>query len=297
MDRCEERRQDTAWLAARLRDPGTRIVPVWRQQSLVRMTDAAHAVEIALQELLVPPADDDLFFLGVDADGHACFALAFPETDVPSLPDTVDGEFAELKRVGAILDGHHAGLLAYARAIVYWHATHRFCGTCGARTEVRRAGWQRVCSNAECGRDHFPRTDPAVIVRVEHNDRVLLGRQAAWPAKWFSVLAGFVEPGESLEEAVRREVLEEAGVAVRDVRYDSSQPWPFPASIMIGFSAVTDDDTITLHDNELEEARWFTRAEIHAGVAAGTLRLSPTLSISRHLLDIWLEPGPQSAPV
>ncbi len=290
MDRCEERRDDAEWLRAQLDAAGTRIVPVWREQSLVRLSEPIGAVEIALDDLAAPPADDEVFFLGIDGDGRACFALAYAETDdVPALPATVDGEFAELRRVGATLDAHQAGLLAYARAVVYWHATHRFCGACGATTEVRRAGWQRVCTNVDCGRSHFPRTDPAVIVRVEHGDRVLLGRQAAWPEKWFSVLAGFVEPGESLEETVRREVFEEAGIRVRDVRYDSSQPWPFPASLMVGFSAVADNDDIRLATDELEDARWFTREEIRSGVAAGTLRLSPTRSISRHLLDIWLE--------
>jgi NAD+ diphosphatase len=126
-------------------------------------------------------------------------------------------------------------------------------------------------------------------MRVVHGERVLLGRQAAWPENWYSVLAGFVEPGESLEEAVRREVEEEAGIAVRDVRYDSSQPWPFPASLMVGFSAVAEDDSIVLASNELEDARWFSRQQIHDGVEAGTLRLSPKLSISRHLLDAWLD--------
>ena len=158
-------------------------------------------------------------------------------------------------------------------------------------TDARRAGWLRVCMNPDCGRQHFPRTDPAVIMRVVHGDRVLLGRQAEWLENRYSVLAGFVEPGESLEDAVRREVEEETGVAVRDVRYDSSQPWPFPASLMVGFSAVAEGDRLRLESDELEDARWFTREEIHDGVAAGTLRLSPKFSISRHLLDVWLDGG------
>ncbi len=145
-----------------------------------------------------------------------------------------------------------------------------------------------MCTRPECGRQHFPRTDPAVIVRVVHNDRILLGRQLAWPAGWYSVLAGFVEPGESLEEAVRREVEEEAGVAVSDIRYDSSQPWPFPASLMVGFNAQAENDHIRLASDELEDARWFSREEIREEVAAGTLRLSPRVSISRHLLDVWM---------
>ena len=290
LDRCEARRDDPDWLAARLGDARTRVVPVWRQRSLVRMTDPVRAVEIAIDDVEVQPAADDLFFLGVDGEGRACFGLAFPDgDDVPVFTASVDAEFAELRRVGPMLDAHDAGLLAYARAITHWHATHRFCGACGSATEVRRAGWLRVCANPDCGRQHFPRTDPAVIMRVVHGDRVLLGRQAAWPKDWYSVLAGFVEPGESLEEAVRREVEEEAGITAREVRYDSSQPWPFPASLMVGFNAVAEGDTIRLASDELEDARWFTRQQIHDGVAAGALRLSPKLSISRHLLDEWLD--------
>ena len=290
LDRSEERRADRDWLAARLADTRTRIVPVWRQRSLVRMSDPVRAVEIEIGDLQSPPPVDDLFFLGIDGDGRACFGLALPdEGDTSSDVEAMGGEFTDLRHVGALLDAHDAGLLAYARAIIHWHATHRFCGACGAATEVRRAGWLRVCTDPDCAREHFPRTDPAVIMRVVHGDRVLLGRQAAWPKKWYSVLAGFVEPGESLEEAVRREVEEEAGITVRDVCYDSSQPWPFPASLMVGFSAVAEEDDIRLSSHELEDAQWFTRQEIHDGVAAGTLRLSPKLSISRHLLDTWLD--------
>ncbi len=290
LDRAEARRDDPDWLAVRLEDAGTRVVPVWRQRSLVRMTDPVRAVEIAIADLPTAPAADDLFFLGIDGDGRACFGLALAdEGDSAPQVDAGGGEFMDLRRVGAMLDARDAGLLAYARAITHWHATHRFCGACGTATEVRRAGWLRVCTDSDCARQHFPRTDPAVIMRVVHGDRVLLGRQASWPKDWYSVLAGFVEPGESLEEAVRREVQEEAGITVRDVRYDSSQPWPFPASLMVGFSAVAEDDSIRLASDELEDARWFSREEIHGGVEAGTLRLSPTLSISRHLLDVWLD--------
>ncbi len=291
LDRSEERRDDADWLAACLADTRTRVVPVWRQRSLVRMTDPVRAIEITIDNLQVQPAADDLFFLGIDVERRACFGLALADAGDASLEiaAAVGGEFTDLRRVGTMLEARDAGLLAYARAITHWHSTHRFCGACGTPTEVRRAGWLRICTNPDCERQHFPRTDPAVIMRVVHGDRVLMGRQAAWPENWYSVLAGFVEPGESLEEAVRREVREEAGIAVGEVRYDSSQPWPFPASLMVGFSAVAEEDTIQLASDELEDARWFSREEIHDGVEAGTLRLSPTLSISRHLLDVWLD--------
>lgn len=293
LDRAEARRDDPDWLAASLANTRTRIVPVWRQRSLVRMSDPVVGVEITLGELGAPPAADNLFFLGLDGDGLACFGLALTdEGDASADVATAAGaEFMDLRRVGALLDVQNAGLLAYARAVTHWHDTHRFCGACGTATEMRRAGWLRICANPDCGRQHFPRTDPAVIMRVVHRDRVLLGRQAAWPEARYSVLAGFVEPGESLEEAVRREVEEEAGIRVGEVRYDSSQPWPFPASLMVGFSAVAEDDAIRLVSDELEDARWFSRQEIRDGIEAGTLRLSPKLSISRHLLDVWLDEG------
>ncbi len=188
------------------------------------------------------------------------------------------------------MEAREAGLAAYARAMVHWHQTHRYCGACGASTDVEQAGYLRRCRAEGCGRQHFPRTDPAIIVRVTHGERVLLGRQATWPKRWFSVLAGFVEPGESLEDCVRREVLEETGVAVHDIVYNSSQPWPFPSSLMLGFSAVAAGDELKIQDDELEEARWFERNEILAGVADGELRLSPITSISRHLIDEWLGP-------
>jgi NAD+ diphosphatase len=157
------------------------------------------------------------------------------------------------------------------------------------------AGFIRRCTNAECDRQHFPRTDPAIIVLVTHGDRALLGRQAKWDATWYSVLAGFVEPGESLEQAVRREVKEEAGITVGEVRYDSSQPWPFPSSLMIGFTAEALDDDIRIGDDELEDARWFTRADVDAGLEAGELRLSPRISISRHLIESWRLAGVDEA--
>ena len=293
LDRAEARRDDSDWLAASLANTLTRIVPVWQQHSLVRMGDPVVSIEIALGDLGTPPDADDLFFLGLDAEGLACFSLALTDAGDASaeVAATTGGEFMDLRRVGGLLDAQAAGLLAYARAVTHWHDTHRFCGACGTATSVRRAGWLRVCPNSDCGRQHFPRTDPAVIMCVTHGDRVLLGRQAAWPENWYSVLAGFVEPGESLEEAVRREVEEEAGIRVGEVRYDSSQPWPFPASLMVGFSAIAEDDAIELASDELEDARWFSRAEIRDRVGKGALRLSPKQSISRHLLDLWLEGG------
>jgi NAD+ diphosphatase len=197
-----------------------------------------------------------------------------------------------LRDVGALLSPGDAGLLAYATAMVNWHRRHPHCAVCGARTEVAEAGFLRHCP--DCGAQHHPRTDPVVIMLVHDGERALLGRQATWPAGRYSALAGFVEPGESLEEAVAREVLEEAGVQVDDVRYRSSQPWPFPASLMLGFHARYAGGEAGVLDGELEDVRWFERSEL-AAIARGEVEgmaMPPPLAIARRLIDEWLVPSP-----
>jgi NAD+ diphosphatase len=203
----------------------------------------------------------------------------------------VDGRpvaaWSELREVGADLDDLDAGLLAEAIAILEWHARNRFSPLSGAATTVERAGW--VQRDPATGAELFPRTDPAVIMLVhDGGDRVVLGRQAVWPPGRFSILAGFVEPGESAEAAVAREVAEEVGLAVTDIRYVGSQPWPFPQSLMLGFvaRAVDDDDDLRLDPDEIEEARWFTREELRSG--AGPRALPPPVSIARHIIDRWV---------
>ena len=217
------------------------------------------------------------------------FALDLSDLDDPTSHRALEGrgDFVGLRRVGPLLEGFSAGLLAFARGMVHWHEQHTYCGKCGSRTAMEEAGFLRRCTSRECDRLHFPRTDPAVIVLVTHGDRVLLGRQAKWDKTWYSVLAGFVEPGESLEQAVRREVREEAGIDLGEVRYDSSQPWPFPSSLMIGFTADATSDQIEIGDDELQDARWFTRDQIDTALEVGELHLSPRTSISRHLIETW----------
>jgi NAD+ diphosphatase len=197
--------------------------------------------------------------------------------------------FAELRAAAAQLTAFDAALLAYARAMVWWNEQHRFCAVCGSETERREAGHLRVCT--ACETSHFPRTDPAVIVLVTHGDACLLGNNAASAPDRYSTLAGFVEPGESLEDAVRREIHEEAGVTLTTVRYHSSQPWPFPASLMVGFTAEARDRTIHANSDELRDARWFTRAELRAAVESGTVQLSSPISIARRLIDEWRSAG------
>jgi NAD+ diphosphatase len=205
----------------------------------------------------------------------------------PAAPQALPAgtEFRELRPLAPLLPADSASLLAYARALGLWRTRHRFCGACGAANLPARAGHVMRCSRESCGNETFPRLDPAIIVLVidASGERALLGRQATWPTGRYSTIAGFVEPGESLEDAVAREVLEETGVQVAEVAYDSSQPWPFPSSLMLGFRAIARTDAITLRDGELEDARWFTRADLEAGHPA----LPPAGAISARLIDGW----------
>ena len=213
--------------------------------------------------------------------------------DDPTLGDTLGETLAArrmpLRAAGLRLPAYEAGLFAYAKGLSHWQRETRHCARCGSTVALVAAGHRAQCTNPDCGRVHFPRTDAAVIMLVEHAGACLLGRAASWPPGRYSTLAGFVEPGESLEDAVRREVAEEAGVIVDQVRYHSSQPWPMPASLMVGFIATASTRTITLHDGELEEARWFTPQQIVDGLADGSFLASPALSVSYQLLSYWLQ--------
>ncbi|HEY0151851.1 MAG TPA: NAD(+) diphosphatase [Longimicrobium sp.] len=287
VDRAGERRKDADWIAARMRDPRTRFAPVWEHRNLFVADEAAPRAAWLTPGEAAPLVDAAGYavLLGV-ADDAAYFSFPLDEerADDPAIASA--GEWGDLRRFGLGMESAEAGLLAFARGMGHWHARHRFCGVCGAPAEVREAGHLRACTG--CGTHHFPRTDPAVIMRVQHGERCLLGRQHVWEPGVYSVLAGFVEPGESLEDAVAREVMEESGVAITDVRYHSSQPWPFPGSLMIGFTAEALTDEIRIED-EMEEVRWFTRDEVHRGLANGTFRFPSNYSISYRLVMDWLE--------
>ena len=269
LDRVTMRRRDPEWVAARLADASSRAVVAGDAAVLV---DGERLALVPLDGLPSP------LLLGVQ-DGRALFAADGSGRD----------DLVSVRDIAPVLAQDEGGLLAYAAALLNWHRRHGFCSVCGAASEIREAGLLRVCP--ACGGEHHPRTDPVVIMLVvdEERDRVLLGRQPSWPPGRYSALAGFVEPGESLEDAVAREVLEESGVEVTGARYVSSQPWPFPSSLMLGFEAAYVSGEAVAADGELQDARWFTRGElVDAAAERGSLKLPPPLAIARRLIDGWL---------
>jgi NAD+ diphosphatase len=285
VNRLEPRRNDEAAVAAALADPSARLVPIWRTRNLLRRapSPAACLLEVGLHlRRGIDPRQ--LILLGRFGE-HYAFAAEFEGEEPPDLG--AEGEFVDLRFAGSTLDFDEAGLLAYARAMVTWRRRHRFCGRCGAPMRAEQAGHVMVCTTADCRSEVFPRLDPAIIVLVTDGERALLGRQAAWPEGRYSTIAGFVEPGESLEDAVRREVLEETGIRVGALHYHSSQPWPFPSSLMLGFIAQAHSSEIVRGDDELEDAAWFTRDQIARGVPV----LPPTQSVSYRLIQEWYDAG------
>ena len=233
-------------------------------------------------EALDPADERALLLLGIDDSGAPRFVR---EAHAGA---RVDARSRTVMRLLPMLSPEEAALYGGARSLVDWHARHRFCAVCGSPTELFRGGWGRRC--ASCGAEHFPRVDPVVIMLAEYDGRVLLGRQPGFPPGFFSALAGFVEPGESLEEAVARELFEEAGIAVSDVSYVASQPWPFPSSLMIGCRAVARDAALTIDTTELEAAMWVDRAEVRAALAGdmgASFMAPPPLAIARYLLEDW----------
>lgn len=283
LDRVAEWRKDEHRLRAALADPQSLVVPVWRSRSLVIQEATGLSAQFLMATETVGNIDaSELIFLGEFRE-HACFAIELAGADEPRLAGP--GQFRDLRTIAGDLPADEAGVLAYARAMVTWRERHRFCGRCGARSLPAEGGHVLRCSDATCATQSFPRIDPAIIVLIHDGERALLGRQAAWPAGWYSTIAGFVEPGESLEDAVVREVREETGVRVDAVDYHSSQPWPFPSSLMVGFLARAATTDIDIGDAELEDARWLTREQI----AAGEVALPPPHSISFRLVEEWYD--------
>ncbi len=285
LDRAAHLRQDASWFAAALADERSRVIPVWNSRNLITEGDTPRAMYLDLSH--VPPErrnSADLIWLGRFGDTNY-FTYDIDSIEPPA--PAPGARFEDVRLVASVLPIDDAGLLGYARAIVSWRRRHRFCGMCGAETVPAKSGHVLVCSNPSCRHEQFPRIDPAIIVLVSDGERALLGRQASWPLGRYSTIAGFVEPGESLEDAVAREVLEETGIEVDRIEYHSSQPWPFPASLMLGFSAHAVSTEVHLRDEELEDARWFTRADL----ASDGALLPPRQSISFRLIEHWFDAG------
>lgn len=280
VDRSGHRRKDPDWLNGVISSPDAWFAPVWRDKCLI--DGDPPGVSLLGHDQVDPLIDpDESIFLGMFQDRPA-FAFEV-ETDAPPFSDA--GEFHDLRYLGTVLPAAEANLVAHAIALISWHRLQQFCGLCGSPTRAASGGNTRCCAADDCGADIFPRVDPAIIVLVSRGDKCLLGRQTTWPEGRYSTVAGFVEPGESLEDTVRREVFEETNIEVGAVHYHSSQPWPFPSSLMLGFMAEAESDDIQLNDGELDDARWFTRKECRSGFP----KLPFRLSIARRLVDDWLE--------
>lgn len=299
LDRGAEVRGDPSRLAALYRQG--RILPLWRGKPLVQKD--VRLASVSADSPVLAQAGPAVF-LGFD-DGAAVFACdisdwspeagaaaveqGFLDSSVqhhPALPG--DMAFQELRSVMAALSPRDAELAATAKAVLHWHRSHGFCSACGAASAMAEGGWQRRCP--ACGTSHFPRTDPVVIMLITRGNSVLVGRNASWPEGMYSLLAGFIEPGETLEAAVRREVQEEAGIPVGAVRYLASQPWPFPASLMFGCAGEALDDRIAIDRNELEDALWVSREDMVAVMAGRHPRIKPARrgAIAHFLIANWL---------
>jgi len=300
LDRAAELRGSADAIAARWADPGARVVPFWRGKPMFAGEAAAW---LEVDHPIFAHKTEAAIFLGLDEAGPR-FAADVRAWEPEEKPDTLgaffdpseqvypgmpDGYvFAELRGRMTRIGPRDAELLATGRAMLEWHRTHRFCARCGAKSEISMAGWQRDCS--ACSAHHFPRTDPVVIMLITHGNSVLIGRSHGWPEGMYSLLAGFVEPGETIEAAVRRETFEEAGIRVGPVSYLSSQPWPFPSSLMFGCRGHALSREITIDETEIDDAIWVTREEMMQAVAGQHPVIKPARngSIARFLLTNWL---------
>jgi NAD+ diphosphatase len=287
LDRVSTQRKDSDWLADRLADPGSVLVAATHDGVLIDSERSGRLRRVPVADAAGELDRSTAILLGVE-HGTAVFAIDLEALDA-EVRERVTGadRLLALREAGAMLSHAEGGLAAYVVAVLNWHRTHGFCANCGEATTITEAGGARHCPR--CGANHFPRTDPAVIMLVAHGERVLLGRRPIWPEGRYSVLAGFVAPGESLEEAVIREVQEESGIDCFDPRFVASQPWPFPASLMLGFQANSDGGEPRTLDGELEDVRWFTREQIRGALAGddSVLQLPPSVSIAYLLLEHW----------
>ncbi|HEX3430282.1 MAG TPA: NAD(+) diphosphatase [Rhizomicrobium sp.] len=294
LDRASHRRNDAEWITAQRSDPHTLIHPMWRLQPFAIGGDdgplEAAFFAPGLCEALAAP-DAPSIFLGLDG-ARAVFALDVSAAENPEEygPLAGLGKFRELRGVAALLPHRDVAILGQAKSLIDWHQRHGFCARCGSHTDFMDGGHRRLCRS--CGAEHFPRTDPVVIMLAARGDFCLVGRGRNFPGVMYSALAGFIEPGETIEEAVRREILEEAGIRIGNVRYVTTQPWPFPSSLMIGCLAEAMDGEIRIDEAELADARWLgreTARTLIAGEHVEGIRIPPPIAIAHHLIKLWVE--------
>jgi NAD+ diphosphatase len=294
LDRCSNVRKDPIWLKGQMSSQSVWLLVKNNETLFIKNTPQ---IMFLPYEQITQLNLTNALFLGLNTTKKGVFALDVSDIDDTTLAPIISGaEFMDIRKQGPLVDIKEGSIAALARGLCYWHATHRFCGRCGSKNHVVEAGHSRLCENERCKHPTFPRTDPAVIMVVTKTftdgiERCLLGRQAVWPTGMYSSLAGFVDPGETLEQAVAREVKEEAGVEVDDVTYVASQPWPFPSSIMLGFFAKATSEQINVDKDELDDAKWFSREDLanfgNWHDEGEHLKLPRTDSISRYLIEHW----------
>ncbi len=294
LQRAHELRTDTDRIGVDLSTGNVRVLALWRNRHHIQ--DESMPVPLwhqgAAARLLVEVAEDTVFLGVSDAVAHYACDISGADDPLSGILADAGGTFADLRALAPLVARDDGAVMAAARGLLYWHRRARWCGKCGAPTQSVDAGHSRLCQRPTCGERWFPRVDPAVIMLVTFRERCLLGRQASWPAGMHSTLAGFVEIGESMEETVIREVHEEAGLRIVGTpAYRHSQPWPFPSSLMLGFRAEAADDQLAIDPNELESARWFTRAELRSSPENDTFRMPGKVSIARRLIEEWLAEG------
>jgi NAD+ diphosphatase len=294
LDRASEKRTDSNWIEAKRREPSALVLPLWRLQPFILGSEKSEPpielglVRAGIVDSLIE-AGALCIFLGLDGD-RAVFAIDVPEAGDPAASGPLAGlgYFRDARAAGSMVSIEHSAIIAQAKAMIDWHQRHGFCPRCGAPTKMMDAGYRRLCG--KCNAEHFPRVDPVVIMLATHGEACLVGRGKQFPPGMFSALAGFVEPGETIEEAVRRELMEEASVKVGEVTYYATQPWPFPSSLMIGCFAKAESRDAKADENELAEVRWLERSaarELIEGKQVDGVRVPPPIAIAHHLIKTW----------
>jgi len=292
IDKTSAERVNVDWIEEQLKNSTTKIIPIWQTKVLCKKDDYQQPVMLSVMGFNKnSPQSEKFLFLGL-IEGEAFFTHQISSEEVAAqLCQNNTSEFLDFRKVAPLLSYKNYALLALARFMVNWNSRNKFCGKCGHKTNALEGGNARICINQSCKENFYPNMDPAVIVLVTSGDKCLLGRQSPWPKNMYSTIAGFVEPGENLEDAVYREVEEETGIRIDNIQYQSSQPWLFPSSLMLGFNAEAMNEKIVINKDELDDARWFTREEIRDQLENGKMKMPMKVSIAFNLIKTWYEKG------